>query len=108
MPPGKARRLPLSLGGRRTRTPEGSQFIRHFAPDFHRAVRETVKEIRVLDAMLIVPEGLLPEFCRRITIILALRPGSHRYQVTVQGRQILTALLAAREANTDFLTSKAG
>jgi len=35
-------------------------------------------------------------------------PRTHRYQVTEKGRQILTALLAVREANTDFLTSKAG
>jgi hypothetical protein len=40
--------------------------------------------------------------------IIAKVPHTHRYLVTVQGRQILTALLAVREANTDFLTSKAG
>jgi hypothetical protein len=33
--------------------------------------------------------------------------GTHRYQVSPQGRQAITALLAARAANTDTLTSNA-
>jgi hypothetical protein len=34
-------------------------------------------------------------------------PKTHRYVVTSSGRKVITALLAARDANTDFLTTNA-
>jgi hypothetical protein len=34
-------------------------------------------------------------------------PKTHRYMVSANGRKVITALLAARDANTDFLTTNA-